>query len=617
MRLLKVLEITNQIEKSSFLKILDNITSELKSNDKEINKIFSDCSDQIKNVDNANIIKLFGLVKESYTDYLRGVLQFTDIQLDILTDILIRDGNSIMSREWFHSLYKKEMSELNLSLKEFKKNIQSDLEVQTTGRNRDYIIYKNCVETSYLNDLDRNRESVITHDEKSILNTLCKSLELSTEEARLIYYSIVKLEPLDLDKVINSLKEVGVVFYHRKSSTIYIPDEFVWMLRNIKNVELSNKFFRRILRQLSDGSLNRIIRKHNIDTNNNREDKINSILKNGVSVKSALLSDIYKDNIGKSEKKIFLSDLINKKLGIKMPKIGVTSEERVKNLINYYLDLEKEDNIEISIGGYSKLMIDLNILFPKLHELIKYEFELQSEIEINTELLLDYNIRPRDILNLFSKPDLIKFCVKYGIKKIGNVRKNIIESYKDYEDLYLENYVLVANRDKKGLEEKGLTIKESEFGVKFEELSKKLFAELGFKVDEELNKKLTTKRLRMDILLNNGNNELIIVECKTNFHNVYSKYTAVTRQLKSYEKLCTNSGFRVMQILLLSNNFSDDFISDCENDYDLELSLLTASGFLKIINAFKESKKTLFPVRPFMKGGLLDDDRIVKAILKK
>jgi len=42
-------------------------------------------------------------------------------------------------------------------------------------------------------------------------------------------------------------------------------------------------------------------------------------------------------------------------------------------------------------------------------------------------------------------------------------------------------------------------VKESELGIKFEDLTKKIFIELGFNVDEELRKSLNTKKDLIDI----------------------------------------------------------------------------------------------------------------------
>ena len=55
--------------------------------------------------------------------------------------------------------------------------------------------------------------------------------------------------------------------------------------------------------------------------------------------------------------------------------------------------------------------------------------------------------------------------------------------------------------------------------------------------------------MKIDILLNLENKNLIIVECKTKKDTDYNQYTAVSRQLKSYENLC---GKKLNQ---LYNNF--------------------------------------------------------------
>ena len=164
MKLIKILDIVNQIEKSSFLKIIDNLSSELRTSDKEIDKILSECEGQIKNIDNVNIVKLFNLVKPQFKNLLDNKLQFNDFQLDILIDIMIRDGNSIMSRNWFNRLYSNEISNLKKHLKTFLPLLDEDNQEISPQRKRDYIIYKNCVKTAYENDELINREKIITKD---------------------------------------------------------------------------------------------------------------------------------------------------------------------------------------------------------------------------------------------------------------------------------------------------------------------------------------------------------------------------------------------------------------------------------------------------------------------
>ena len=124
------------------------------------------------------------------------------------------------------------------------------------------------------------------------------------------------------------------------------------------------------------------------------------------------------------------------------------------------------------------------------------------------------------------------------------------------------------------------------------------------------------KGLQLDILLNLGGKDVIIVECKTIKDKDYNKYTSVSRQLKSYEKLCRKKGYNVTHVLIVSNEFSEDFISECEYDYELNLSLITSRGLIKILEGFKNSRLTEFPIRLLLKGGLLNGDRIHNVLNK-
>ncbi len=245
-------------------------------------------------------------------------------------------------------------------------------------------------------------------------------------------------------------------FYKAKEHSIYIPDEIVWLLRDIKNIELPNKYFRRILRHLKDSEINRIARNHQIDLHLNRNEKINQILLQGINVKNALLLDIHKEGTTKTEIKSYLRNLINKRLEIIVPKLGTTAEERVSILIDYFKNLEQDENIGMSVNGFEKLLLDLSKSFPKLNRLSKDEFELQQENVLNVDLLIDYNLKPHAILDLLSNDELVEYCKPKGIKTRGNIRNNIRESYKDVENLYIENFELIGKRDLASLKEKDI-----------------------------------------------------------------------------------------------------------------------------------------------------------------
>ena len=64
----------------------------------------------------------------------------------------------------------------------------------------------------------------------------------------------------------------------------------------------------------------------------------------------------------------------------------------------------------------------------------------------------------------------------------------------------------------------------------------------------------------------------------------------------------------------MASDFSEDFISECEYDIEISLSLITSSGLIKILQEFNDSRLTEFPVRLFLKDGLLNADRIVKTL---
>ena len=120
----------------------------------------------------------------------------------------------------------------------------------------------------------------------------------------------------------------------------------------------------------------------------------------------------------------------------------------------------------------------------------------------------------------------------------------------------------------------------------------------------------------MDILLNLGNNEIIIVECKTSKERGYNKFSSVSRQLKSYQNLTLKNGFRIVKILLVAPAFSDDFVTDCEMDTEMNLSLITASTLYNISEAFNTSKYQKFP-HVLFRDIVINEDRILKTLKKK
>ena len=261
------------------------------------------------------------------------------------------------------------------------------------------------------------------------------------------------------------------------------------------------------------------------------------------------------------------------------------------------------------------MVIELREILPKLNNQLRTELELQNENVLRSNYLLDFNIKPRDILEIIPIKELEKFCKVKNIKTRGNIVNNILDAYKDSKNLYLENYENIGFRNLNVLKENGIRIKESELGIKFEDLTKTIFSKLGFNIDEKLKKNLNTKKDKIDIVINLGNKELILIECKTVKESAYNRFSSVSRQMKAYTNLAKTNDFKVIKTLLIAPDFSDDFVNDCELEYELNLSLITASSLITILKGFKNSKKhKQLPYKLLMRDVLIQSERILKAI---
>jgi len=194
---------------------------------------------------------------------------------------------------------------------------------------------------------------------------------------------------------------------------------------------------------------------------------------------------------------------------------------------------------------------------------------------------------------------------------------NILGSYKDSQNIELENYTDIAFRNVNALKENGIRVKESDLGLKFEELTRMILDDLGLNVDEKLRKSISSSKDKIDILLTINEKEVILIECKSVKETGYNKFSSVSRQIKSYKDLLEKNGYRVIKSLLIAPEFTDDFVNDVEMDYDLNLSLIEASTLLGIARSFKEIKKLKeFPYMLLMKDVLIHEERILKALNK-
>jgi len=379
MKLEKILDNLNSFEKNSFLKIIDNIYSNNPKNKIAIDKILSDNSKDLKTIDSINISKVFSLVEEEYYTHLSSEFVEITSQLDIVTDILTKDGHCIAKIDWFARLYENELTQLNIKLKEFNRSLNdlnSDVE---PSRRRDYDIYKACIIEAYQNDQNNNQENKITQDEQSILITLAKKLDLSQEEVKLINYSVLPVNKKDIETLINVLKNIGVIFFSKKLNLVFIPQEIISVLRKIRKKEIADKFFRRVLRQIREPQINLVCKKHNIDRKFPLEQKIEIIISQGISFSGVLMYDIFKDDTLLPERKKYFNELTEKCLNISPPIKGTTLEEKTSNLIKYLNDLENDERLSIPLDGYQKLLKDLKEFVPNVNSQIKKMFELQDE----------------------------------------------------------------------------------------------------------------------------------------------------------------------------------------------------------------------------------------------
>lgn len=614
MKIEKVLNELNSFEKNSFLKILDSIISNSPKNQRQVDEILSGKGD-LKNVENENIQKVFSLVENEFVDHVRREFVNTSSQLDILIDIISKEGNAIIKVDWFSRLYDEKIKSLKKKIKEFNEKIETennqDIEQE---RLRDYKIYRNCLNIAYVNDEENNQEKKVTSDELSILVTLATQLELSHEEVKLLNYQVLPINVFPIDDVINELKSIGVIFYSKKQNTIYVADEMVFVLRKVRGKDVADKYVRRILKLLKEPQINLISKKHGIDTKLSYEEKIKRIIEEGISLKDILIEDIYRKGTTLTQKKKFLNDIFEKGLKITPSIRGTKVEEKVENLVTYFNQKDKDDKVGISIEGYDQLLNSMNAYFPDFKEIVRKEYQFKEDNVLNSDFLINFNLKPRDILELIPSEKLVDYCKDNDMKYRGDVYENILDAFKDSDKLFIENYPLVGYRDLKALKENGINIKEADLGKKFEEITKELFSELNLKVNEDLRKELNSKNDKADLIISLDDNQIIIVECKTVKESGFNKFSSVSRQLKSYAKRAESKGYKVIKSLLVAPEFSDDFVKECGLEYELNLSLISAETLLAIRNGFKDSKHKNFPYNLFMRDVVIQEDRVLKAI---
>lgn len=616
MKLERILERLNSLEKGQFVKIINNLSSEEKNNPR-LDAILSQADSNLKNADAILVAQAFDVLSERYVAFVLEDYSRISSQLDILLNIITRDGNCIMRLDWFAKLYEEEIKKQKKAIDAFRADVTADKPSMDAARVRDYKVFAACLRKAYFNDAESNLSPKITADEQSILDTLAGCLDLSLGERTMIKYSVLGIKKTqNIDDVVSELKDKGLAFLSRKNNMIYVADEIVTLARRIRGQEIADKYFRRVLLQFKEPQLNLICRKHGIDVKLPYHVKVENIISSGVSFSEMLKEDIYKGEVKLAEKKKTITELCDEKLGI-IPTIkGSTMDDKVNNLIAYYAKLYGEEKIGISTGGYDRMLIDLSACVKGADKVVRDNFQLQEEDVMHGELLMDYNIMPRDILELFPSESLTALCEAKGIKTRGGMVDNILAAYKDTENLLVENYESIGYRDINTLKENGIVLSEAELGTTFEEVTKYIFIKLGLDVDEKLRKKLNTEKDKMDILLRTGEKSVVLVECKTVKESGYNKFSSICRQVKAYKNLLERNEFQVDRIFIVAPDFSEDFVADCGDEFTLPITLLKAGSLAAIYNTVKTTGTGRFTLQMFTRDILVQEDRIIRALKK-
>ncbi|WP_367278047.1 hypothetical protein [Flavobacterium sp.] len=119
-----------------------SIISKNPKNFKEIDLILNSTDKVLKTVDSQNVTKIFELIKTEFLGYIKTEFEDTSSQLDILIDIIIRDGNCIMKQDWLSRLYEIELKNLKSKIKTLNSDLENEKSEMTFERKRDYKIYK-------------------------------------------------------------------------------------------------------------------------------------------------------------------------------------------------------------------------------------------------------------------------------------------------------------------------------------------------------------------------------------------------------------------------------------------------------------------------------------------
>ena len=612
MNLNQVLSHINQVDRSKFVNCIDKLCSDSKK-DPELIEQLDKIDGHLKAASGNEIQQLFSLIQPLFQDHVKEQLAIGGPQVSLLINILTRDGNSIASIAWIESLYAKEYREIDELSKALLKEIDEN-ESNDCTRLRNLSIYRDCVDTAFHNDLKSNRTAKISEDERSILNVLAMRFGLSKEEVSAIEHSVDPIPELGIDGSLEYLRESGIVLINRRKSEVMIADEIINDVHTVLGKELRDKYTLRILRAFSDAELSNILKNHGYKTRGiSRQEKIKTISHIGLPIRNILAYDLHCNDANQNQRKDRIKQLIED-MDLGISKIGTRLQDRIDVLINYLQSSELAEFNTLSVSGYGELLEFFSREDLSVEKRIREDFEIENKETLDPDRLRALGITPLDILYLYSNEEIKTIRNDMKLPKRGNPRTQIIEYFASANDRLIENYHLLASRDLQGLQSLGIEIKEAEIGVKFEEATRSILEQLGMTVDEDLRKEINSAKDKADIIVSLENDDVIIGEAKSFKNGQFSKYSATSRQVKSYVKRCESNGFRVAQVLIIAPAFSDEFIDAADMDTDINISLLEAEGLQKILAAYKQRRNPNFSPKLLTKGGLLKVDLISKSI---
>jgi hypothetical protein len=615
MRLSNVLSLTNQVEKSKFLNFIDKISNESALDHPDLAAQLNKIDGQIKSAHSDDVVQLFLLLKPYFKTSIKEHLAMLGAKATIITNILVRDGNCISKIGWLEELYSKEWEIIDLRSKNIKARLDiHDEDVNSYDDTKRLQIYLACIKEAYSNDEKINREAKISDDERGILNVLARQLDIAADDLAAIEHLVEPIPQNGSIEAINALREIGLLFINKKRYSAYIPDEMVMLLNSIKGNDVRGKHFKRVLRTFSNAELSNTLKSHRKPTRGfDRAEKIRLIMQIGMPLSQVLSFDMFVENTSINDKKERLKGVIFD-LSLKTTKLGLTLSERTNIIVNCLNNCTGDEFNSLSATGFKGMYDSLQKHFPNLSIMLKNELNLEDKADINVEILRGITITPHDILYFLKNEEIKEIADSMGVGKRGDLRLNILNSFADATDKMIENYGALARRDLAHLKNENIDISEADIGVKFEEVTKAIFEQLGLNVDEDARKAVSTSKEKTDIIISLSDDDIIIGEAKTCKNGDFGKYSSTSRQVKSYVSRCENAGKKVAQVLIVAPSFSEDFILNAEMDTEINISLLEADGLKMILDAYKSRRNPNFSAKLFTKGGLLKTDLIAKNI---